>query len=105
MKYMRTYQVPPDMKEKEKIIGGLLNLNQFFWILIGLAIGAGFFAATFSLIGGIPALIIGVILCLTGMPFAVYKKNGLTLFQYMRYKRIFNRKSHKLPNIRKGVNF
>ena len=99
------YQIPPDMKEKEKIIGGILNLQQFFWILIGMIIGAGFFAASFSIIGGIPALVIALLLCLTGVPFVVYKKNGLTLFQLLRYRRLFKNKVHQLPNIRKEEDF
>lgn len=102
---MRVYQIPPDMKEKEKIIGGILNINQFFWILAGLLIGAGFFAVAFNIIGGTASLVIGVILSLSGIPFVVYKKKGLTLFQYLKYKRLFKNKVHHLPNIRKEVDF
>ena len=37
---MRSYTVPPDINEKEKIIGGILNINQFFWLLGGFIFGA-----------------------------------------------------------------
>ncbi|WCF11724.1 PrgI family protein (plasmid) [Paenibacillus thiaminolyticus] len=102
---MRVYQVPPDMNEKEKIIGGILNLNQFFWVLGGLILGAIVFAITFPLFGGGFSLFLGFLFCLSGVPFAVYKKNGLTLYEYLTYKRKFKKKVQKLPNIRKEVKF
>lgn len=102
--FMRPHPVPPDMKEKEKVIGGLLNINQFFWVLGGLILGAIVFASTFSLFGK-GSLVLALPFCLTGLPFALYKKNGLTLYQYLYYKRKFKKKVHKLPNIRKEVDF
>lgn len=102
---MASYKMPPDMKEKEKIIGGILTLVQFFWVLIGLALGAGFFVIGFGIIGGKASLIFGGIIALSGVPFVVYKKNNLTLFQYLRFKRAFKKKTHRLPNIRKEVDF
>jgi len=103
--HMRMYTVPPDTKEKEKVIGGILNINQFFWILSGLVLGALVFASLFHVIGGTPALIVGFVFCFTGVPFAFYKKKGLTLYQYLKWKRKFKKKTKKLPNIRKEVRF
>lgn len=103
--FMRMYQVPPDMNEKEKVIGGILTLNQFFWILGGLILGALVFMMLFNIVGGTLALIIGILFCGTGVPFAVYKKNGLTLFQLIKYKYKFKKKVHKLPNRKKEVEF
>ncbi|MDF2879520.1 MAG: hypothetical protein K0R54_77 [Clostridiaceae bacterium] len=100
---MRVYNVPPDMNEKEKIIGGLFNINQFFWIVGGIGIGATVFALCYLLFGGTGAIILGLPLCFSGFPFAIYKKNGLTLYQYITRKRKFKKKVHKLPNIRKEV--
>ena len=92
------------MSEKEKVIGGILNINQFFWILAGLVVGASVFGIIFTLtkIGGL-ALALGGLFCLSGAPFALYKKNGLTLYQYIVRKRKFNKKIKKLPNQRKEV--
>lgn len=100
---MRTYKIPPNTAEKEKIIGGLLNLNQLFWILGGLGLGALAFTLLFDVIGGIPALVIGVLFVPLGMPFAFYKKNELTLFRYLVYRHQFKKKEHYLPNKRKDV--
>lgn len=102
---MATYQVPPDMKEKEKIIGGILNINQLLWLLVGLAIGAGVFILLFGIIGGVPALVIGFIFALSTTPFIFVKKKELTLFDYFKYKFSFKRKTPYLPNIRKDVEF
>ncbi|ADO59553.2 PrgI family protein [Paenibacillus polymyxa] len=102
---MRNYQIPPDMNEKEKVIGGILNINQFFWVLAGLLIGAGAFAIFVKLFGGVIALILAIPICLIGTPFAIYKKNELTLYQYLSYKRKFKKKTHKLANIQKEVRF
>lgn len=103
--FMRMYQIPPNMREKEKVIGGILNINQFFWILTGLILGALVFAITFGILGGTFAIILGVIFCFTGVPFAVYKKNGLTLFEFLKYRQKFKKKTKKLPNRKKEVEF
>ena len=103
--FMRMYNIPPNMSEKEKVIGGLLNLNQFFWVLGGLALSALTFAGTFNIVGGTLALIIAFPLIFSGLPFALYKKNDLTLFRYLTLKRKFNKKIKKLPNIKKEVSF
>lgn len=102
---LKSYIVPPDMKEKEKVIGGLLDLNQFFWVLGGLGLGATVFALLFNIVGGTLALIVGFAFCFSGVPFAFYKKKDLTLFQYLTYKRKFKKKKKKLPNQQKGVSF
>lgn len=93
------------MNEKEKVIGGVLNINQFFWILGGLAVGASIFAILYSLTQlAIFSLVIGFIFLFSGVPFALYKKKGLTLFQLLMYRRRFKKKVKKLPNLRKEVN-
>jgi hypothetical protein len=99
------YPIPPDMNEKEKVIGGILNINQFFWMLGGLLIGASLSAIFVKMFGGAFGLVLALPFCLLGTPFAIYKKNGLTLYQYLTYKRKFKKKVHKLPNIQKEMKF
>lgn len=101
---MRSYTIPPNTNEKEKIIGGILNINQFFWVLGGLLIGGAMFALTFGIFGKF-SLVIGFVFCLSGLPFVLYKKNDLTLFQYITLKNKFNKKVKHLPNKRKEVNW
>lgn len=100
----RIYQVPPDMKEKEKIIGGLLTLQQFYWILGGGGLGALLLISCYVLTKiGILAILLGVLGILSSMPFAFLKKHELPLFTYIRRKRQFKKKTKKLINMRKDV--
>ena len=102
---MRAYPIPPDMNEKEKVIGGIFTLNQFFWLVGGFVIGALVFLTLAQAVGAVPAFIVAFPFMLTGAPFALYKKKGLTLFQYLKLKREFKKKVKKLPNICAENNF
>jgi hypothetical protein len=89
------------MNEKEKIIGGVFNLNQFFWILGGLILGAVIFVLFYALFqSSMFAAFIGIVFAASGLPFAIYKKNGLTLFQLLYYRHRFKKKMKHLPNMR-----
>ena len=96
---MRMYEVPPDTGEKEKVIGGVLNINQFLWLLIGFGVAGGMFALTYGLFGKLAFLVAGPFL-LVGVPFAFYKKKGLTLYQLIIKRHRFKRKTKKLINKR-----
>lgn len=99
----RMYRVPPDTRVKEKVIGGVLTLAQAGWIAMGLVLGLLVFVLTFYVLGGALALILAFFFSLTGLPFAFYKKEQLTLYQYLKYKRQFEKKTKYLPNKRKEV--
>ncbi|MBG9693078.1 hypothetical protein ABD91_20205 [Lysinibacillus sphaericus] len=100
-----SYPVPPDMKEKEKVIGGILNVNQLLWLILGLAIGAGVFVMLFPILGGIPSLVVGLLFATVTSPFIFVKRHDMTLFEYLKFKYLFSKKTKHLPNKRKGVNF
>lgn len=95
------YNIPPDTKEKNKLIGGVLNINQMFWLMGGGALGAVFFIL-FSL--GTENVAISIFFFLVGvslsLPFVFYKKGDLTLFQYISRKYKFNQKTFRLINKR-----
>lgn len=99
---MRSYLIPPDTNEKEKIVGGILNLNQFLWLVGGFVLGLATFALMFPFFG-VGALIFPIIWTGAALPFAVYKPKGLTLFQLLLLKKRFKNKTQKLPNKRKEV--
>lgn len=99
---MRKYNLPVSLTEKEKVIGGILNINQFAWIISGIVLGLAVFIISYFVINLFVAIILGLGYGVTGFPFAFYKKNGLTLFEYLSRKRKFNKKSKRLMNIRKG---
>lgn len=101
---MRNYVIPPDINEKEKIIGGILNIHQFFWMLGGLILGAIVFVVLFPLFGKF-SLAIGGIFSLSGLPFVLIKPKDLTLFEYLKRKRKFDKKTKQLPNIKKNYHW
>lgn len=102
--YMATYQVPPDTREKEKVIGGLLNWVQFFWLVAGFAVAMFliflFFVITHSVV---ISLIVGVLGFGVSIPFALVKKMDMPLFTYLRRKQALKKKSKQLINMRKDV--
>ena len=101
---MAQYQVPPDTKDKEKVIGGLLNWIQFFWLLAGvvLAMLLAFIGYYFT-----KTIVISAILAVIGIgssiPFALVKKLDMPLFTYLLRKRQLSKKSVQLINKRKEV--
>ena len=99
---MRNYQVPPDTSEKEKVFGGLLTWGQLAWIAGGMVLAAITFMFLFKFLGR-GSLLVALLVLPSGAPFAFYKKNGLTLFEYIRRKQEFKKKKKELPNLRKEV--
>ena len=101
---MATYQVPPDTKEKEKVIGGVLNWTQFFWLLAGFVIGLILAFIVYSIT---KTIFIAVFFAIIGIgstvPFALVKKLEMPLFTYLKRKRDLKKKTKKLVNIRKEV--
>lgn len=101
---MRKYYIPPTIKEKEKVIGGVLTLGQFMYLIVGLVIGLVTGVVLYILTKSIEIAIVAILAGIgAGIPFAFYKKNGLTLLQYIKYKKIFLKKYKKLPKKRKEV--
>lgn len=100
------YNVPADVREKEKIIGGLFTLGQFAWIgggvLLGLASLAGMYLLTDTFVIAGP---VGLMFACSGLPFAFYKKNGVDLPIYLVRKAKFKRKTKKLINKRNVKSF
>lgn len=87
----QVYQMPPDTREKEKIIGGLLTMGQLLWILVGVGI-YGIFLFTFFSVLKFAALVLGLPLLAIGVPFAFVKKEELPLFRYLVLKRAYKKK-------------
>lgn len=97
----RIYNVPADVREKEKIIGGILTIGQGAWLMGGFVLGLGSFAGVYLLTKIVPlAIIVGFPNACLGVPFAFIKKNGVPLPTYIVRKYKFNKKSHKLINRR-----
>lgn len=96
------YKIPPDVKEKEKVIGGMLTLVQFFWLLGGLGGGLFMFVIVWLVTTN---LFLGLFFLALGLgvaaPFAFYKKKDLSFYQYLKYKRQLAKRNVYLPNNKK----
>lgn len=94
------YKIPPEVAEREKVIGGFLDLGQIIWLVIGLAIAALTFISTFAIFGSKGSLFISLFPIGVSLIFVFYKKEGLSYFTYLRYNWKHNQKTHYLPNVR-----
>lgn len=101
MRNIKIYYVPPDMSEKEKIIGGIFTMEQFLWLLAGGVAGVLVFISTFNKLGKVLSVIISFPFLLFGLPFAFHKVNDLSLYEYLKRKHNFNKKNKFLVNERK----
>jgi uncharacterized membrane protein YhiD involved in acid resistance len=97
---MAVYNVPPDISEKEKIVGGVLTAAQLICILIGIGAAAVFSFLFFALLGT-ASIVIGVILFVPlGGAFALVKIKGLPLYEYLKRRRYHRTIVKKMPNYR-----
>lgn len=95
---MAVYPIPPDLSEKEKIVGGLLTAAQLISIIAGIG-GMALFSLVFYQMIGRAAIVIGAVVFLPlGCIFAFVKKKGLPLLTYLRLRKIHKSKVKRLPN-------
>lgn len=92
---MRTYAVPPNINEKEKIVGGVFDLGQLFWLALGGVLAIITFFIFFPIFGTF-ALVLALPVAFSGLPFVFYKPKGLTYYTYLKRKRAFKRKTKVL---------
>lgn len=87
----RVYSMPPDTNEKEKIIGGIITLEQGFYIAAGficeiiIALVLFRFLRFFAFILGIPFVVYGFI-------FALKKVDNIPYPKYLKLKNKFKHK-------------
>lgn len=85
------HAMPPDTREKEKIIGGIMDIYQFGFFIAGIlgcaitTVGLFKFIGWFSFILGIPFIVVGCI-------FAFKKVGEMRLFTYLMYKFKYSKK-------------
>ena len=81
------YKVSPDIREKEKIVGGHFTATQTVFLGLAVLCGIGLGLLTFQTLGNIPIAVIMVILgALPFAPFAfikVEKMGDMELFFYL----------------------
>ena len=96
------YEVSPDIREKEKIFGGILTLTQTVFLALGVLVGGGVVLLLFNSIGAIPAIILGVICGVPFLPFAFIKVQSMgdiELFQYCLIRLKYWRSQKEYVNV------
>lgn len=94
------YQIMPDTREKEKIVGGHFTLTQTIFLALGLVAGGGGAIMTFKATNNVLlAIIVLVLLAIPFLPFAFVKveKMGdkelffylLILFKYSQMQKVY----------------
>lgn len=79
------YEMPPDTREREKIVGGLIDAKQLIWLVIGAGLCALTTIALYFIMG-LFSLIFGLGFLAAGCIFAFKKKEGLMLYPYLKLK-------------------
>lgn len=84
------YQMTPDIREKEKIVGGHFTLTQTIFLALAVISGGGLGILTYNTLDSIPVAIIVVIIgAIPFLPFAfikVEKMGDKELFFYLLIK-------------------
>lgn len=96
---MQMYSVPASTNEKEKIVGGLLTLNQVLWVGSGALV---FFLTSLLLLSSLKvgALFLGLILGAPFVAFGLVKIQEVSLMTYIKRKRAFKKLTKQLPKKR-----
>lgn len=96
------HSIPPDMREKEKIFGGIFTAAQMGWILGGTILGVVVALILYQAISFFGFLVVpfgaGA-----GFFMAFYKIKDMTVLQYLRRKAKFKKKIKKYINRRARV--
>ena len=100
---MRSYSIPPDMREQSKIVGGIFTITQTAFLAVGIALTL--VIGTLLIRIGVNFIIAILIALLCGapfIPFAFIRKSeygNIELAQYYLYKFQFSKSNKKWVNI------
>lgn len=103
---MAYYQIPPDINEKEKVIGGVLTVSQLVAIIVFAVLGGVTALIIFRAANKpILALIVGIIILIPGLYLGFKKEHRLgdmEEFEYLRIKHQFKKQRKQYPNVNDG---
>ena len=100
---MRSYSIPPDMREKSKIVGGIFTISQTAFLAVGVALGLITGTVLIRLgVHFVIAIILGILIAVPFVPFAFVRKadyGNIELAQYYLYKFQYSKSNKKWVNI------
>ena len=83
---MLEYQMPPDISEREKIVGGVLSAGQLLWMVGGVAIAVAISLALNKALG-VASFVIGIPIGVAfGCVFAFLKPHKIPFARYIKLK-------------------
>lgn len=99
---MNTYPVPPDIREKEKVVGGILTVSQTVFVVIGVVLALinvqfiishthNILLAILGILPSVPIIAVGVI--------TKHDYGEMELSQFLIYQFFFKRSKKEFPNI------
>ncbi len=93
----KSYGVPPDTREKERIVGGILTWEQTQYFILGVILCAIVFATFSAILNTILGAILGLPLLAVGPVLAFMKREDLPVVDYYRLRYRHNQKSRQMP--------
>lgn len=91
------YSMPPDTREREKIVGGILDIIQLAWLFAGFALYVIHALIMFKRVGWL-CLIVGIVFIVWGAVFALKKKDDMPYPTYLRLKLRYKLKTRHFVN-------
>ena len=91
------YSMPPDTREREKIVGGILDITQLAWIAAGFILYALHAIIMFRFFNWV-SLVDGFVFIIWGGFFALHKKDDMPYPRYLRYRLIYKMKTRHFIN-------
>lgn len=97
------YVVPPDVRDDEKIVGGIFTKSQFIFLILGFVGGMALTILLYSMTKNFVIAAFGLIIGLTiAVPFAVIKirsAGDMELFKYLVKKWKYKKRQKEYKNI------
>ena len=93
----KSYIVPPDTREKERIVGGMLTWEQTQYFILGVILCAVVFAAVSVTFNTFLAAILGLPLLAAGPLLAFLKVEDIPMVEYYRLRYRHGKKTLQLP--------
>lgn len=98
------HTIPPDMKEKEKIFGGIFTAGQMGWVAGGTVLGL-FISLIFYMVVSFYGFLFLPVGAGVGFLMAFYKIKEMSVLTYFRRKWKFKKKNKRYTNRRARVQF
>lgn len=94
--------IPPDIREKEKVIGGILSASQLVVIGVGAVLAFLVMNFMFNTTGNVVLSALGLLIAIPFIYIAMHKQKGyenMEYFQYLILKHQFKKSRKEFPNI------